>query len=71
MQAAEQRLRQNGCRGAVIGVLTFKAPKLLPFYQPLGYVDTGRPAAPMMKAKAGCTENTSLIIMFKAFELSS
>jgi GNAT superfamily N-acetyltransferase len=71
MNAAEKRLREHGCKGVVIGVLTFKAPHLLPFYEPQGYLDTTHRGRPDSPRKEGCNRDTDLIIMFKAFELSS
>jgi len=38
--AAEDRLRQQGCEGVDIGVLSLR-PELLPIYRRFGYVETG------------------------------
>ena len=70
MREAERQLQQRGCRAALIGVLKFKAPTLLPFYEPQGYVDTKRRGKPE-GLKEGCNQDGNLIIMVKAFELSS
>ena len=66
MREAERRLKERGCIGAVIGVLTFKAPTLLPFYELQGYVAT-KHRGQAVGRKEGCNRNTDLILMLKSF----
>lgn len=63
IEAAEQRTRKNGCADMDIWVLSLR-PELLPFYQKLGYIQTGRqelpPSAPL-KSGVAC----HIIVMSK------
>jgi predicted N-acetyltransferase YhbS len=42
MRLAEERLRDAGYEQVSVGVLGFKAESLVPFYEGLGYIESGR-----------------------------
>ncbi len=50
VEAAEERLRQQGCKAVDIAVLRLR-PELLPLYRRFGYVETGseefKPSRPL------------------------
>ncbi len=50
VEAAEERLRQQGCKAVDIAVLSLR-PELLPLYRRFGYLETGseefKPSRPL------------------------